>query len=112
MAWQGFPPAYLVCKWNNDNDRAMSVDCVSGNRDDGTRTSLSYAANLRKQISSLLDQWLDENTAANLARWLIRQREVSVLGPEQPPAAETATGSSESVPDNLLPDRTVPHNGR
>ncbi len=72
---------------------------------------LSHAANLRKEISSLLDQWLDENTAANLARWLIRQREVSVLGPEQPPAAETTAASVESVSDNLLPDPAAAHNG-
>jgi hypothetical protein len=72
---------------------------------------LSHAANLRKEISSLLDQWLDENTAANLARWLIRQRELSVLGPGQAPAAEPAISSSESVSDNLLPDRSAPHNG-
>ena len=75
------------------------------------RSRLSHAANLRKEISSLLDQWLDENTAANLARWLIRQREVSVLGPEQPPAAETTAASGECVSDNLLPDRPAPHNG-
>ena len=72
---------------------------------------LSHAANLRKEISSLLDQWLDENTAANLARWLIRQREVSVLGPQQPPATETTAGATDSVSDNLLPDALAPRNG-
>ncbi|HEY1470147.1 MAG TPA: hypothetical protein VGF61_13975 [Candidatus Acidoferrum sp.] len=72
---------------------------------------LCHAANLRKEISSLLDQWLDENTAASLAQWLIRQRELSVLGPEQTPAPEPAVTNSESASDNLLPDRFAPHNG-
>jgi hypothetical protein len=36
---------------------------------------LSHAANLRKEITQLLDSWLEENTAAMLARWLMQQRE-------------------------------------
>ena len=36
---------------------------------------LSHAANLRKEIGQLLDSWLEENTAAMLARWLMEQRE-------------------------------------
>ena len=36
---------------------------------------LSHAANLRKEITQLLDSWLEENTAAMLARWLMEQRE-------------------------------------
>ena len=32
---------------------------------------LSHAANLRKEIAQLLDSWLEENTAAMLARWLM-----------------------------------------
>jgi hypothetical protein len=31
---------------------------------------LSHAANLRKEIGELLDEWLDENACAMLARWL------------------------------------------
>jgi hypothetical protein len=31
---------------------------------------LSHASNLRKEITQLLDSWLEENTAAMLARWL------------------------------------------
>lgn len=72
---------------------------------------LSHAANLRKEISSLLDQWLDENTAAMLAQWLIRQREISVLGPEQPPAAESSIADTNSASDNPLADRFAAHNG-
>jgi hypothetical protein len=36
---------------------------------------LSHAANLRKEITQLLDSWLEENSAAMLARWLMQQRE-------------------------------------
>ena len=36
---------------------------------------LNHAANLRKEISSLLDQWLEENACALLARWLLEKDE-------------------------------------
>jgi hypothetical protein len=42
---------------------------------------LSHAANLRKEITQLLDSWLEENSAAMLARWLMEQRETSVVPP-------------------------------
>ncbi len=38
-------------------------------------TRLSHAANLRKEIGALMDQWLEENSSAAVARWLIAQRE-------------------------------------
>lgn len=38
---------------------------------------LSHAANLRKEILELPDQYLEEKTSALLARWLIGQRETS-----------------------------------
>jgi len=34
-------------------------------------TRLSHAANLRKEIATLMDQWLEENSAASVARLLI-----------------------------------------
>ena len=49
---------------------------------------LSHAANLRKEISQLLDSWLEENTAAMLARWLMEQRERPT---ETPATTESAT---------------------
>jgi hypothetical protein len=68
---------------------------------------LSHAANLRKEIAALLDQWMEENSAAMLARWLMEQR-------ERPPHALEAAGAGDSLPksghaasDNLLPDRAV-----
>ena len=63
---------------------------------------LAHAANLKKEITELLDQWLQETTAANLARWLIeqRQRAVAVAGEPQGPDAAPSNGSAAS--DNLF----------
>ena len=55
---------------------------------------LSHAANLRKEIGQLLDPWLEENTAAMLARWLMEQRE---RPPEQPVEIEQPRAPEESV---------------
>ncbi len=73
---------------------------------------LGHAANLRKEISSLLDQWLDENANAMVARWLIEQRERTVRDaaePTQEPSAPepTAPANGHSVSDNFLADRLV-----
>jgi len=35
---------------------------------------LNHAANIRKEISALLDQWLDETACALTARWLWEHR--------------------------------------
>jgi hypothetical protein len=68
---------------------------------------LNHASNLRKEIAVLLDQWMEENSAAMLARYLIQQR-------EHPPRAQEASGAGDSllrpgdaVSDNVLPDRAV-----
>jgi hypothetical protein len=73
---------------------------------------LGHAANLRKEISSLLDQWLDENANAMVARWLIEQRERTVRAAEVQPATDQAAcepppSNGHSVSDNLLADRPV-----
>ena len=75
---------------------------------------LSHAANLRKEITQLLDSWLEENTAAMLARWLMEQRGRSAEVPvESEPAVRTqeAIGSGEAhgrkgqvVSDNFFAD--------
>jgi hypothetical protein len=73
---------------------------------------LSHAANLRKEIGQLLDSWLDENSAAMLARWLMEQRELRLRVEDVPQASEAKPGdaphSAHSVSDNVLADRTVP----
>jgi hypothetical protein len=79
---------------------------------------LSHAANLRKEITQLLDSWLEENTAAMLARWLMEQR-------EHPPAAsetyerpatndervaggDVRRNNTRSASDNFFADQTGP----
>jgi len=74
---------------------------------------LGHASNLRKEIASLLDQWLDENANAMVARWLIEQRERTVRASDPEPAPEpstpeaTAPSNGHSVSDNFLADRLV-----
>lgn len=74
---------------------------------------LAHAANLRKEIGALLDQWLEENAAAMLARWLLEQRERSARVPDMLSAAESCRNGAHSVSDNFLADRAAsqPVNG-
>jgi hypothetical protein len=79
---------------------------------------LSHAANLRKEITQLLDSWLEENTAAMLARWLMQQREIghgTAERPENPPAAtpdertsppDARGKSAHTASDNFFADQT------
>lgn len=84
---------------------------------------LAHAANLRKEIGALLDQWMEENACALLARWLIEQRErpprVSELTPGEGlfsthgHSVSTVPGSvpssaAHSVSDNVFADRAAP----
>ncbi len=69
---------------------------------------LAHAANLRKELSALLDQYLEENTAAMLARWLMDQRERTVLTEEPAPAPEPSDNKGRRVSDNVFADRIVP----
>jgi len=76
---------------------------------------LSHAANLRKEIAQLLDSWLEENTAAMLARWLMEEREHSTPAREscESPAAKDegaaaldARGkTAHAASDNFFADR-------
>ncbi len=68
---------------------------------------LAHAANIRKEISALLDQWLDENAAAMLARLLLQQRERSARAPEILSDADSRSNGAHSVSDNFLSDRTA-----
>jgi len=77
---------------------------------------LSHAANLRKEITQLLDSWLEENTAAMLARWLMEQREHSAAAresSERPTANEERTAGGDArrngthgASDNFFADQT------
>lgn len=66
---------------------------------------LSHAANLRKEIGNLLDQWLDENACAMLARWLLEQRErSSTCAATAEPGSQA---SAHSVSDNFFADQAL-----
>jgi hypothetical protein len=67
---------------------------------------LSHAANLRKEIGALLDLWMEENSAAMLARWLM-ERERPQQPPEDGSAAEPPGKNGHSVSDNVFADRPV-----
>jgi hypothetical protein len=68
---------------------------------------LSHAANLRKEIGALLDQWLEENACAMLARWLMEQRERPSQVLEAAPAGDPPLKSGHAVSDNFFADRAV-----
>ena len=70
---------------------------------------LGHASNLRKEIGELLDQYLEENTSAMLARWLMNQR----MQPPAPdvPSCEPPPSQPASASDNFLADRVPPPNG-
>jgi hypothetical protein len=68
---------------------------------------LSHAANLRKEIGALLDLWMEENSAAMLARWLMEQGERPQQVLEDAPAGESLPKSGHAVSDNFFADRTV-----
>lgn len=74
---------------------------------------LAHAANLRKEITALIDQWMEENAAALLARWLMEQRERIARMPDMLSAADSAKNGAHSASDNFLADRTAsqPVNG-
>ena len=78
---------------------------------------LSHASNLRKEITQLLDSWLEENSEAMLARWLMEQRErpaprghrerTSIRGSdeEHAPAGDARNKAAHSVSDNVFADQ-------
>src|SRR6266581_4850123 len=68
---------------------------------------LNHAANLRKEIGALLDLWIEENSAAMLARWLMEQPERPHLGQEDAPAGEVLSTNVHTVSDNFFANRTV-----
>jgi len=66
-------------------------------------TRLSHAANLRKEIGTLLNQYLEENASAMLARWLMEQRDKSVRSSDAlHAAAEPRSNCRLSASDNFL----------
>jgi hypothetical protein len=72
---------------------------------------LAHAANLRKEIVALMDQWIDENATAMLARLLIQQRERSPRAPDLLSEGESRNSGAHPVSDNCFSDRDASHNG-
>jgi hypothetical protein len=76
---------------------------------------LGHAANLRKEINSLLDQWIDENANAMVASVLLELRERNMRTADVQAAPDQATSepgpsNGHVVSDNLLADRLArPH---
>jgi hypothetical protein len=68
---------------------------------------LSHAANLRKEIGALLDLWMEENSAAMLARWLMEQQERPQQPPEDAPPSESAGKNGHTASDNFFADRSL-----
>jgi hypothetical protein len=68
---------------------------------------LAHASNLRKEITALLDQWMEENAAAMLARWLMEQRDRSARAPDVLSTGESGNHGAHSVSDNFLSDRAA-----
>lgn len=69
---------------------------------------LSHAANLRKEIGALLDLWMEENSAAMLARWLMEQRERPQQEQQDIPIVESLPKNGHVASDNFFVDRPVP----
>jgi len=68
---------------------------------------LSHAANLRKEIAALLDAWIEENSSAMLARWLMEQGERPSRPQNGVPAGEPVPKNGNSASHNFFADRAV-----
>jgi hypothetical protein len=68
---------------------------------------LSHAANLRKEIGALLDLWMEENSAAMLARWLMEQRERPQQIHEAAIPGESLPKNGDTASDKFFADRSV-----
>ena len=72
---------------------------------------LNSAANLRRQITALLDQWVDDNSHALLAHWVRDQRARLHRADSVPPACDsqpqTVFPFDHPVAPELLPPRQV-----
>ena len=72
---------------------------------------LSHAANLKKEIAQLLDSWLEENSAASLARLLLDHPEYfirpSTESESAPADGEAQPRNGHSASYNLFADRAA-----
>lgn len=68
---------------------------------------LNHAANLRKEVGTLLDQWIEENSAAMLARSLMQQRERLPIMQEPVSTSAPPPKDGTHASDNLFSDRAA-----
>ena len=69
---------------------------------------LNHAANLRKEIARLLDQWLHENSCAMLARWLMEQRDRSLTQHKAPDSSPGGAAPGNTASYNVLGQEHTP----
>ena len=80
---------------------------LSASRNSLQSYELSRLGDLRKEIGALLDLWMEENSAAMLARWLMEQGERLPQVLEDVPAGESLPKSGHAVSDNFFADRST-----
>ena len=66
---------------------------------------LNHAANLKREIAALIDQWIQENSEATLARWMLDHHDSLHNLPSSVPDAVAASPEAEASP---LPDSPMP----
>ncbi|HEY6945220.1 MAG TPA: hypothetical protein VI431_08765 [Candidatus Acidoferrum sp.] len=69
---------------------------------------LSHAANLRKEIGALIDQWIEESACAMLARLLMDHPDRLRCVQESAQVAESFMARPQSVSDNVFANRPAP----
>jgi hypothetical protein len=71
-------------------------------------TRLSHAANLRKEIGALLDQWMDENACAMLARWLMEYHDRIAAQDVAATTTPDVASSDASESENFIVEQSLP----
>jgi hypothetical protein len=66
---------------------------------------LNHAANLKREIAALIDQWIQERSEATLARWMLDHHESLH---NLPPSAPEPLPSFPELEVDLLPDSPMP----
>ncbi len=70
---------------------------------------LNHAAHLRKEISALLDQWLEDTASALLARWLFDHRNQLA---SRHSASASPSEATDPFRDSTAAARVRKHRGR
>ena len=76
---------------------------------------LAHVADIRKEMQALINQWIEQNSEAMLARWLLEQRDRAARAPAALSPEKLRAKPSHSVSDNIFADGTVaqvPNGGR